>query len=207
MSNSERGWSLDLDGVFFPQQVRGQGDAVLHKLIHGLSIYDKNLEIPVIDRQISDKNLSVKEAVLLWFHGRRNIIERAVVEINKKRGDKYGNTGRLYKTPWVEMTNRQLDGHINNLVDIFFTPEGIKSTISKGAAIIELLDKKQYKRVTHIDDNPLTIFLLAKYFRDIPEVNFVLVRDESSDFLLAGINMDDYSNVQVVSDLSEITDK
>jgi len=194
-------YSLDIDGVLVKRPPLQLGAAKLRRLL-GLAMYDRQLALAPIERKTEEKKISsLKEAISFHLHSGRGIRKEIIERLNQRNDvDMFGNTGRSNKQRWVELTRRQLNGSgLTNLRDIFFTPEGHKTVDSKGAAIQELL--KKYKYVTHFDDDPLTILLLAKQF---PEVDFVLVEDLSANYLLKGVNWSQYHNVRRVKNIQEL---
>lgn len=197
----ERAESYDLDGVVIDRRpLVGQFGAIGDFLLKGAIIYEPPT-IPDVPRFIREAGVgSPKEAVVLFFHSIR-AVKRGVKEFVENSGaDKYANTGRSNKRPWVEMTSRVLSrgGILKQFEDVFFKPEGFKTIESKGAAIAEL--RKRYERVRHYDDNPADVLGLAKVF---PDVDFVIVQDLSTGLLLSRTEMSEYPNVQRIAVLSQ----
>ncbi len=108
--------------------------------------------------------------------------------------DVYGNTGRPNKLPWINLTTRTIaEGHLSaRFVDVFYRPRDVSGIMSKGEAILRLLDK--YEKVTHYDNNPWVIFGLA---RAIPRAHFVLVQGLNSGVLFSQEQADLFGNVKV----------
>lgn len=91
-----------------------------------------------------------------------------MLQEKKQQGiDNYGNTGRSNKRAWVEMSSETLEkGGIAHLLNaIFYTPEGIKTAVSKAVAILELRD--YYRIVEHYEDDPRTAVYLARLFPEM----------------------------------------
>lgn len=193
--------SLDIDGLLVSRQIPIQFGAIRKYRLEGMRIFDEKLSFPVLDRKV-DRALitSRKEAISYYFHSKRHVKSGAVEFVRRRKTDKVGNTGRESKEQWVDMTWRKLrEGGINELKEIYFTPKGINTVISKGAGIVEL--QQRYAHVTHFDDDPLTVLLLAKHF---PDVDFVLVNDLSTNYLLSNVDMNQYKNVTRVTSLKEV---
>lgn len=193
--------SLDIDGFLVNRQIALQAGAIKARVHDGVMMYDRPLVIPQVERCVDSTEIQFpKEAISFFFHSKRGIRKGVVEQLNQRDTDKYGNTGRSNKQQWVDMTWQQLNAsELEGLQDIFFTPQGVKTVVSKGAGIQELLSK--YDHVTHFDDDPLTVLLLAKHFK---EVDFVLVEDLSAGYLLHGVDWKDYSNVRRVETINEL---
>lgn len=193
--------SVDIDGFLVYRQIPVQAEAISARRKYGVAMYDQQLTIPQIQRGIeSGKIRSLKKAISFFFHSKRGVRKGVIERLNQRDTDKFGNTGRPNKQQWVEMTWQQLNSsELTGLQDIFFTPKGIKTVLSKGAGIQELLTK--YEHVTHFDDDPLTVLLLARHFKD---VDFVLVEDLSAGYLLNGVDWKEYKNVRRVSRVQDL---
>jgi len=193
--------SLDIDGLLVKRQFPIQSGAIGARRRHGLAIYDRALVFPEITRSVELGEIgSLREAISFYLHSRRGVRNDVVESLNLRGTDKFGNTGRSDKKPWVDMTWKQLNSMgLDGLRDIFFTPRGFKTVESKGAGIQELV--KKYDQVTHFDDDPLTTLLLARHF---VMVNFVLAGDLSAGYLLKDVNMNDYPNVRWAKRIRDI---
>lgn len=193
--------SYDLDGVVIDRRpLVGQFGAVRDFLLNGTTIY-KPPTIPDVPRFVQVARVSSsKEAIVLFFHSIRPLKKGVKEFIESSHADKYGNTGRSNKKPWVEMTRRTLSrgGIFEQFEDVFFKPEGIRTIESKGAAIAEL--RKRYGCVRHYDDNPADVLGLARVF---PDVQFIIVQDLTTGLLLSRTEMSEYPNVQRVAVLSQ----
>lgn len=190
--------SYDLDGVVFKRQIPLQFNALKKLLLNGNSIYNPP-ELPEIfrDVRISDE-LSVQESLSLYFHSKRPLKSGIVEYMAHRSTVKFGNTGRLNKLAWKEMTlaSLQRQGVSQLFEDVFFRYEGIKTIQSKGAVLRML--SEEYPRLTHYDDNPADVLGLAKL---LPEVQFVIVQDLSTGMLLSRAEMTEYPNVRRVASL------
>lgn len=193
--------SYDFDGTVISRKpLVGQFGAVRDFLVRGTAIYEPPT-IPDVPRFIQDARVSSpKEAVTLFFHSIRPLKKGVKEFIENSDADKYGNTGRSNKKPWVEMTRRTLSrgGILEEFEDVFFKPKGFKTIESKGAAIAQL--RKRYENVRHYDDNPADVLGLARVF---PDVQFVIVQDLTTGLLLSRTEMSEYPNVQRVAVLSQ----
>lgn len=112
----------------------------------------------------------------------------------RENTDVYGNTGRPYKLPWVQLTERTIEqGNLRTrFKDIFYRPKDVSGIQSKGEAILRLLET--YNVVTHYDNNPWIIFGLA---RAIPEAKFVLVQSQNTGTLYSQDQANEFGNVRV----------
>ncbi len=193
--------SYDLDGVTINRRLLvGQLGATKNFLIRGTAIYEPPT-IPNVPRFIREEGVgSPKEVVLLFSHSIRGLKKGVKEFMESSSADKYGNTGRSNKRPWVEMTRKTLSrgGILEGFEDIFFKPKGFKTIESKGAAIAGL--RERYEHVRHYDDNPADVLGLARVF---PDVEFVIVQDLTTGLLLSRTEMSEYPNVQRVAVLSQ----
>lgn len=193
--------SLDIDGLLVTRPVPIQGDSLWRYARKGVAMYDRILSIPDVDRTVQAVHkLPMKEAVSYFFHQGRDLKPGALEFIRKRESTKFGNTGRKNRPHMVELTWDQLSSQgIDQLEDIYFTPPGMENLISKGAAINTL--RQHYTHITHYDDDPYTLLLLARHF---PDVDFVLVEDHSTAILLARVDLSEYPNVTVVENLQDL---
>ncbi len=193
--------SFDIDGLLVTRPITIQGDSLWRYARHGVAMYNRKLTIPDIDRTVvTGQRLPMKEVVSYYFHRGRDLKPGALEYIRRRESAKFGNTGRKNRPHMVNLTWDQLTSQgIDQLEDIYFTPPGTENLISKGAAINSLL--QEYSHVTHYDDDPYTLLLLARHF---PAVDFVLVQDHSTALLLAKVDLSEYPNVTVVENLQDL---
>lgn len=138
-------------------------------LSHHLPSYTSDV-LPEIQRVTSDTSLSVIERLSLTFHSHGKVLPGVPGNIEQDVSDGihvYGNTGRPNKTAWVDMTERTLHkgGILTQFEDIFYTPHGMKTAVSKAVALKELAAR--YRKVAHYDDDPKTAVYLATLFPDV----------------------------------------
>lgn len=188
---------LDLDGVVIfrlPWQAKAERDYGKK----GCGLYVPPTDIPQIAREIRHEGLGVVEVGSFVFNTMRCVfpdVSRVLPQIEDM--DVYGNTGRSNKASWVAMTRWQLrmGGVEGCFQDIFFKPKGTTTAGSKLGNVAYLLEK--YRVVRCVDDNPADLLPILNKFPD--RVEGVLVRDRSTDLLLAGIDIKSYPNFRVVS--------
>lgn len=193
--------SFDLDGLLFTTQHNIQLGAIKGFLLKGIKVYRPPEQIPTVIRAIDETPVSSwTEKLSLYFHSKRKVKTGVPEFLHMRQTDKYGNTGRSNKRAWVEMTEHALDaGKIRHyLLDVFYKPYGMSSTVSKGAALYELC--KTYERVRHYDDNPADVLRLAPL---LPSVEFVVVEDKSAGVLFSRVEMSQYPNVTRIAYLGE----
>ncbi|RJQ38068.1 HAD family hydrolase [Candidatus Microgenomates bacterium] len=204
MSRNSIALSLDLDGVLIEKEIPFQ-----FKIFEVLKPADKRFfslkRITDVKREIVNESLDgITEIISFWFQSKRKVnpnIAKALWELKEKGIKIFGNTGRENKKNWVEMTIQTLkkggvldlfEKDINNNPIIFFKPENISITQSKAAAVKELI--KKYKRVVHMEDNPIDALPIAATFKD---VKVILVKDFSTNILLWMVDMKKFPNVQI----------
>jgi hypothetical protein len=196
----ERAESYDLDGVVIDRRpLVGQFGAARDFVFKGAAIYEPPT-IPLVPRFVNENGVSSpKEAVILFFHSIRALKKGVREFIESSDADKYANTGRSNKRPWVNMTRKTLSngGVLEQFEDIYFKPKGFRTIESKGAAIADL--RERYARVRHYDDNPADVLGLARVF---PDVEFVIVQDLSTGILLSRTELSQYPNVSRVAALN-----
>ena len=196
MQKEAHSWDLD-DTVF------GRGGIVRGLGVVKAVIKPSRLQILTLDqiheftRNVADKPItSPLEMISYAAHARRQLIpgiKEEMEEVVAAGEDNYGNTGRSNKRQWVGMTETALDraGISNLLVDIFYTPDGVKTAVSKAAAIRALLTR--YNKVTHHEDDPRTAVFIASLF---PDVNVVLVEYGSTGRLFSSHEVDRFPNIR-----------
>lgn len=194
--------SLDIDGLLVTRPVPIQGGSLARYAKEGVAMYDRTLIIPDnVDRTVNTRPISsVKEAVSYYFHRNRGLKPGVLEFIMKRESVKFGNTGRKNRPQWINLTWEQLNSQgVDDIEDIYFTPPGMENLISKGAALNSL--REHYTSITHYDDDPYTLLLLAQHF---PDIRFVLVEDSSTALLLSHVDLSEYPNVTVIQDLRDI---
>jgi hypothetical protein len=99
------------------------------------------------------------------------------------------------------MTRATLErGEISDLLeDTFFTPEGMKTAVSKAAGIRELL--KQYPNIDHVEDDPRTAVYIASLF---PDVTVHLVQFGSTGMLYSRQEVDKLPNIRRLGVVHEL---
>jgi len=193
-------YSFDLDGVIIARPPIQVG-ALREFFLRGGAIYEPPENIPEVHRSTSrGLILSPIEAISYYFHSKRQVVPGVREFLRSIHADKFGNTGRPAKGVWVDMTRRTLQagGIFDQFQEIFFKPPGMRTIISKGAAISELREQYGAGHVTHYDDNPADVLGLARVF---PDVRFVVVQDLSTGILFSRVEMRYYPNVTRVARL------
>jgi len=195
---SERAHSWDLDDTVFNRGGLVRGLGVVKAVIKPSHLKIPTLDqIPQLTRQVVDQPITNPfEMISFSDHAKRRLIpgvREEMEEVAAAGEDNFGNTGRSNKRQWVGMTEDALDrvGISNLLTDVFYTPDGIKTAVSKAAAIRELL--KRYDKVTHHEDDPRTAVFIACLF---PDVEVVLVEYGSTGRLYSSREVDRYPNIR-----------
>lgn len=140
----------------------------------------------------------LKERISFGFHARRSVYPGVRGELEKIAAegvDIYGNTGRSHKGEWIDMTEETLyrGGVGEYFKGIFYTPDGIRTAVSKAHGIQILTG--QYEEVEFDDDNPRTAYFIAQLF---PAVRVNLIQHGSTSLFLARRVVDDPSNIRRV---------
>lgn len=195
---SERAHSWDLDDTVFSRGSLVRGLGVVKAVIKPSHLKIPSLDqIPELTRQVVDRPIiSPFEMISYSAHSRRQLVpgvREEMEEVAAAGEDNYGNTGRSNKRQWVSMTEATLDqvGLSALLTDVFYTPDGVKTAVSKAAAVRELL--KRYDKVTHHEDDPRTAVFIACLF---PDVEVVLVEYGSTGRLYSSREVDRYPNIR-----------
>ena len=204
----ERAHSWDLDDTLINRGVLVRSVGNLKAIMpHGS--YPPRLDnLPVVPREIVDVP---PRGVLGWIsfivHANRDVFPGADEVIKDKINegiDNYGNTGRPNQRLWEVMSRATLDrGGIDGelLKDIFFTPEGVATAVSKAARIAEL--QTYYQKVEHFDDDVRTAVYLAILFQGVSGVRINLVQHGSSGLLYKSKELDGLSNLRRVGVLGK----
>ena len=138
------------------------------------------------------------ERISLRLHSDRQVFpqaRQALLAVDPEEIHVYGATGRSNKDDWVDMTRNTLDGAdiLGCFQRIFYTPEGVRPTISK-AHVVWMLGQ-QYPKLEFNDDDPRTIWVLAQLF---PLVQFNYHRHRITDRLPAARELDQFANVHII---------
>ncbi|MEK7570725.1 MAG: hypothetical protein AAB553_00490 [Patescibacteria group bacterium] len=124
-----------------------------------------------------------------------------MLELAKADGiDNFGNTGRVNKRIWVDMSYATLvAGKIADLFeDTFYTPLDMPAAVSKAVGIKEL--RQHYSEVSHFDDDPRTVAYLATLF---PEVTIYLLQYGSTGLLYSKAELDQLPNLRRIGMLQK----
>lgn len=145
---------------------------------------------------------NLKERISFEFHARRNVYSSVAYEFERMVADGtdiYGNTGRSHKGDWVDMTEETLQrGKIAEYFrGVFYTPDGVRTAVSKAHAILKL--REQYEEVEFDDDDPRTARFVAKLF---PDVKVNLVQHGLTGLLVSRSELDNLPNLRRVAVLS-----
>lgn len=130
------------------------------------------------------------------FSGVRNTLERLVAE----GAYIYGNTGRPNKGEWVDMTYEGLDreGIGKFFTDVAFTPEGIKTAVSKAHRLHQL--SELYEEVEYYEDDPRTVRFLALV---LPNIKINYIQHGTSGLLVSRQEIEAFPNVRRVAVFSK----
>lgn len=201
-----RAYSWDLDDTLIGRERITRGLGVINAKIKPHKLPTLNLDdIPDVVRETVDEPLrGISERISFAIHARRRVIPSVQGVLDRAKTDgiaHYGNTGRPNKRLWVDMTHATLErGEIAHFFEgIFFTPEGMKTVISKVAGIKEL--KKHYPKVDHFEDDPRTAVYIATIF---PNVTVHLIQYGSSGLLYSRQETDRFPNIRRVGIIQDI---
>jgi hypothetical protein len=161
--------SYDLDGVIISGTIPFQFDTI-RKYFRADPINYLPPAIFPVDREVEESYFMPANDVMNYvIQSVRSVDIDTWQYLWDRNVDMYGNTGRPNKRPWVDLTRRTLDRGLvlPRFKDIFFRPKGVIGIQSKGAALLELLER--YDKVTHFDDDPWVIFGLAKIFPNVDQ--------------------------------------
>lgn len=204
-STRARTWDYD-DTMFGRERITRRLAAVKAKLRPSVVYEYPWNEMPIVVREVINKPLEgVAEKVSYAFHARRQIFPftpQALEAAISQGIDNYGNTGRSSKLPWVEMSEQALiDGGIDSfIIGTFFTPDGMRTALSKAAAIAEL--RNYYPDVSHVDDDPRTVVFLAGLF---PDSTFYLVQYGTNGLLYDRETLEEFPNIKPVAVITEVS--
>lgn len=197
--------SFDLDDTVVGREGITRGAGALAGIFkrHSLPSYTIS-NLPEIDRTVVDEPLTRLEATSFIVHRRRNVFP-GVFELLEEQvsdgADIFGNTGRSNKRAWVDMTwNSLTRGGISHFFrDIFFTPKGMETAVSKAVGLKEL--QVAYRKVIHVDDDPRTIAFLANIF---PEMDIYLITYGTTGLLYSREEMSGSPHVHRIGSLREL---
>lgn len=163
----------------------------------GLSVADI-AKLQLNHSRVSDPIRRLRERLSFKLHARRNVYQGVKGEferITANGADIYGNTGRSHKGEWVDMTEETLrrGGIAEYFREVFYTPEGVRTAISKAHAIQELT--KQYERVEFYDDDPKTALFIASL---LPNVDVNLVQHGLTGLLVSRDELEKLPNLKRV---------
>lgn len=93
-----------------------------------------------------------------------------------RNAEVFGNTGRPDSPPWWILTENTLrrGGVDKRFSGTFYAQQETDRVVSKGAAILAVINSGLYNPIIHYDNNPWVAIGLA---RAIPEASFVLVQN------------------------------
>jgi hypothetical protein len=174
-------------------------------LAAGQEIFDLPKIPEELDRTVVKKPISTAGDLFLYLtHLGRKLTEGAETSLSTQsdRCLLYINTGRPAVRWMTELTQRSLkQTNIDRYFEgIYYKPSLVDSLTSKASALYDLY--QEYDFVSHVDDNPATVLPLADIFKGI---QFYLVNDKSTNFLLSKFKRQIPRNVIRVSKLSEIS--
>jgi len=198
--------SCDLDDSLIEREgiTRGLGLAIGRIKPHRFPPYDA-LTLPDVSRDIVDLPItSLAEQISFTAHSKRSVFSEAIELVEQDAADGihiYGNTGRSNKRIWTKMTEETLRraGINQYFQDIFYTPDGVKTAVSKASGLKFLLTK--YEKVSHLEDDPRTAAYIALLF---PMVDVYLIQYESTGLLFSRKEMERFPNIHRIVSLQEV---
>lgn len=195
---------FDLDDTIFAREriirVLGFINGKLHPQSHSLLMRADIMRFEINHGRVDSQIEGWKERLAFEAHARRQIfpwVLRILEALAEEGVDIYGNTGRPSKTEWVDMTYESLDkeGIGKFFTDVAFTPEGVKTAVSKAHRLDQLARFYGNKRVEYFEDDPRTIIFLAPLF---PEIRINYVQHKLSGLLVPDHELMEFGNVQKV---------
>lgn len=143
--------------------------------------------------------ITFKELLSFKTHARRNVFPQVEEEfkISTREGVAiYGNTGRSNKAEWVGMTEETLQrGKVfDYFKDIFYTPDGVRTAVSKAHVIQLLLGK--YEEIEFYEDDPRTVKFIALLF---PSVKINFIQNKTTGLLVSQKELEQFPNVTRVA--------
>lgn len=196
----KRGWSTEVVGLA-AGKLRPQH-------LPNLSLVDiSNLNLSHL--RVAGAIKSPFEHISLSLHSHREAFywSRDLLKQNAIRGgvQLFVATGRSSKLPWVEMTEASLEAqglgqyimananekkYLGCDNGVFYTPEGVKTAVSKADALLRLI--QVFANVEFNEDDPRTILFLAPRF---PNVHFNYIQHGPTGLLVANEAIDRLGNV------------
>ena len=158
--------------------------------IAGLNLNHSRVNLPIN---------SLKERISFELHARSKVYPGVIDELEKiadSGTDIYGNTGRPHKGDWVDMTEETLrrGGVAEYFRGVFYTPDGIRTAVSKAHAVLELTER--YEQVEFDDDDPGTAYFIANLF---PRVKVNLVKHRFTGLFVSRSELDKLPNLRRVA--------
>ncbi len=158
--------------------------------ISGLNLNHSRVDLPIN---------SLKERISFELHARSKVYPGVIDELEKiadSGTDIYGNTGRPHKGDWVDMTEETLrrGGIAEYFRGVFYTPDGIRTVVSKAHAVLGLTER--YEQVEFDDDDPRTARFIAQLF---PNVKVNLVQHGFTRLLVSRTGLDKLPNLRRVA--------
>lgn len=140
----------------------------------------------------------LKGRISFAAHARKRVYPGVRDELEKIAADGtaiLGNTGRPNKREWIAMTEQTLDraGIRAYFTDIFYTPEGVPTAVSKAQVILTLT--QAYENVEFDEDDPGTALLIARLF---PNVQVNLVQHGLTGLLVSSRELAELPNLKRV---------
>lgn len=154
-------------------------------------------EIPVVNHTLIDSPIrNLKEKISHHFHTRRRAFPGVPVRIKERSAagiHNFGNTGRKATWQWATGTGDQLEREGYNLLQVFYTPRGVPTWISKGDGVRIIV--QGYEDVEMNDDHWPTIIFLAPRF---PTVRFNFIDHGLSRGIITKEVLSQNPNIRVV---------
>ncbi len=194
-----KAYSWDLDGIVIGRE----------RITNELSAFKDKIktssELPFSFKDAPPLARSIGEAISFSLSSRRKVVPqvRDVLEKVTKDGfDNFGNTGRLNKQKWHDITESTLTkgGVRDYFKQIFYTDPRMSTAVSKANAIREL--QRSYGQIRHVDDDPKTAFYLATLF---PDVAVYLLQYGFTGTLYSKEERDKFPNLRRIAILQEIS--
>lgn len=193
--------SLDLDGVVvgrIPFQWAAAG-----RLFRRPPIDFSPPPLTKLNRGILYEEPNLKTRLNLFRHSIAPVTRQArqVIPQLSQFADVYANSGRANTSIWIEhaISAFKKAGIGEYIKGYYFKPQETRTVVSKMAAIADL--RKEYDKVTHVDDNPKDALPIARAF---PDVNVVILQDLSTGLLVSMKELQQYPNVRRIVHLREL---
>lgn len=140
-----------------------------------------------------------KERIALVAHARRKVYPGVREELDRlatEGTDIYGNTGRSHRGPWVDVTEETLHrgGVLGYFKDIAFTPDGVKTAVSKVHRLAQLT--QLYDEVEFDEDDPRTVRFVAER---LPSVKINWIQYGATGLLVSRQEVEQFPNVRRVA--------